>query len=484
MNGSWIRSATVFAMAVAVAGSGVLRAERTPGAAEQSDDAMVKKARAIHEKVIALDTHDDIAPNNFTAERNYTQRLDTQVNLPKMLEGGLDASFFIVYVGQGPLTPEGYDSAYKQAIEKFDAVHRLTEQIAPDKIALALTAADVRRIASQGKKVALIGVENGYPLGDDEPTALARVKEFYDRGARYMSLAHNGHSQLSDSNTGERDGWTWNGLSPLGKHVIAEMNKWGIMVDVSHPSKESMMQAAALSKAPIIASHSGVRALCDHSRNMDDEQLLALKKNGGVVQLVAFNTYVKTPPAPSPERTAALAKLEDEYSLPSGSLGRGGRGGGRGAAPAATAPGPATAAGEAGRGGRGRGGALAQLSDEKRAEVQAKLAALDTQFPPPPRATVKDFVDHVDYAVKKIGIDHVGISSDFDGGGGVDGWNGADETFNVTLELVRRGYTEAQIAKIWSGNLLRVMDEVQKVAAKLQKASPGTHVPVVSARRF
>ena len=199
-----------------------------------------------------------------------------------MFEGGLDASFFIVYVGQGPLTPEGYESAYKQAVAKFDAVHRLTEQIAPDKIQLALTAADVRRINATGKKVALIGVENGYPLGDDEKIALARVKEFYDRGARYMSLAHNGHSQLSDSNTGEREGWKWNGLSPLGKKVIAEMNRVGIMIDVSHPSKESMMQAVALSKAPIIASHSAVRVLADVSRNMDDEQLLALKKNGGV----------------------------------------------------------------------------------------------------------------------------------------------------------------------------------------------------------
>ncbi len=224
--------------------------------AQPADPALVAKARGIHERVIALDTHNDINPRNFTKSRNYTQRLDNQVNLPKMVEGGLDASFFIVYVGQGPLTPEGYDDAYKQAIEKFDAIHRLTEQIAPDRIGLALTAADVRTIARSGSKVALIGVENGYPLGTD----LTRVKEFYDRGGRYMSLAHNGHSQLSDSNTGERDGDGCNGLIDLGKQVIAEMNRWGIMVDVSHPSKESMLQAIALSKAPIIASHSAARA--------------------------------------------------------------------------------------------------------------------------------------------------------------------------------------------------------------------------------
>ena len=463
MDIRWITRGAAAVMLAAVVVPGSLRAERPMAApiatADQgNEDALVKKAHAIHDKVIALDTHNDISPTDFTAERNYTQRLDTQVNLPKMVDGGLDASFFVVYVGQGPLTPEGYESAYKQASEKFDAIHRFTEQIAPGKIQLALTSADVRRINAAGKKVALIGVENGYPLGDDEKIALARVKEFYDRGARYLSLAHNGHSQLSDSNTGEREGWKWNGLSPLGKKVIAEMNRVGIMIDVSHPSKESMMQAVSLSKAPIIASHSAVRALADVSRNMDDEQLLALKKNGGVIQVVAFNTYVKTDSA---ERHQALDELAKEFGLPPGTP-LGGRGGRRGGA----APGAA-----GGRQGGGRGqNALAQLSDEKRAELQTKLAALDEKFPPPARSNVKDFVNHIDYAVKKIGIDHVGISSDFDGGGGVDGWNGAEETFNVTLELVRRGYTEEQIGKIWSGNLLRVMDEVQNVAKKMGRS--------------
>ena len=232
-----------------------------------TDDALIKKAQGIHDRVIALDTHDDINAADFTPERNYTQDLGNQVNLPKMIKGGLDAAFFIVYVGQGPLTSEAYDNAYKQAVEKFDAIHRLTEKIAPDKIELALTAADVRRINKAGKKVALVGVENGYPLGDAS-TAVKRVKEFYDRGARYLSLAHNGHSQLADSNTGEATGeWMHNGLSDLGKQVVAEMNRVGIMVDLSHPSKQSNLQAIALSKAPVIASHSAARALCDHSRD-------------------------------------------------------------------------------------------------------------------------------------------------------------------------------------------------------------------------
>jgi membrane dipeptidase len=412
------------------------------GAQQASDSALVAKARAIHDRVIALDTHVDIDPHNFTTDHpNYTDRLTTQVNLPKMLEGGLDAVFFSIFVGQGPLTPEGYQRAYDADMEKFGAVHRLAEQLAPDKIEIAYRAADVAKIAAKGKKVALMGVENAYGIG----TAITNIKKFYDQGARYMSLAHNGHSQMSDSNTGERDGvWLYHGLSPLGKQAVAELNRVGIMIDISHPSKESMMQTLALTKAPIIASHSAVRALCDVSRNLDDEQLLALKKNGGVVQMVAFSSYVKQSPPPSPERQQALAAVRTEFGLP-------------------------PAAGAGGGGGGGRGAGLQSLPAEKRAEYQRRVAQVDSQFPPPPRATVKDFVDHIDYAVKLIGVDHVGISSDFDGGGGVDGWSQASETFNVTLELVRRGYTEEQISKMWSGNLLRVMRDVEKVAAGLQR---------------
>jgi len=412
------------------------------GAQQASDSALVAKARAIHDRVIALDTHVDIDPHNFTTDHpNYTDRLTTQVNLPKMLDGGLDAVFFSIFVGQGPLTPEGYQRAYDADMEKFAAVHRLAEQLAPDKIEIAYRADDVARIAAKGKKVALMGVENAYGIG----TAITNIKKFYDQGARYMSLAHNGHSQMSDSNTGERDGvWLYHGLSPLGKQAVAELNRVGIMIDISHPSKESMMQTLALTKAPIIASHSAVRALCDVSRNLDDEQLLALKKNGGVVQMVAFSSYVKQSPPPSPERQQALAAVRTEFGLP-------------------------PAAGAGGGGGGGRGAGLQSLPAQKRAEYQRRVAQVDSQFPPPPRATVKDFVDHIDYAVKLIGVDHVGISSDFDGGGGVDGWSQASETFNVTLELVRRGYTEEQISKVWSGNLLRVMRQVEQVAADLKK---------------
>jgi membrane dipeptidase len=280
-------------LVIALAGLARLTAGQIAQGAD-AERALAARARAIHDRVITLDTHDDIDPAHFQPACNDTQRLTTQVNLPKMRDGGLDVAFLIVYTAQGPLTAEGYADAYRQAIEKFDAVHRLTGQIAPKEIGLALTPADVTRIAASGRKVAVIGIENGYPIGTD----LARVEEFWRRGGRYLSLAHNGHNQLSDSNTGEDTADAPNGgMSPLGRQVIAEMNRLGIMVDVSHPSKASMLQAVALSKAPIIASHSAVRALANHRRNMDDEMLLALKKNGGVVQVVAFAGYVKVQPA-------------------------------------------------------------------------------------------------------------------------------------------------------------------------------------------
>lgn len=428
----------------ALLGAAILTAFSGLTAAAQKavdEAALIAKAKKIHAKAITLDTHNDINTSNFTEKVNYTQDLPNQVNLPKMKQGGLDVSWMIVYTGQGELTEEGYKRAYDNAIDKFDAIHRLTEKIAPDQIEVALTSKDVHRIVKSGKLVAMIGVENAYPIGTD----LSRIKMFADRGARYMSLAHNGHSQLADSNTGEADGkWLNNGLSELGKKAIAEMNKWGIMIDLSHPSKQANLQAIALSKAPVIASHSGARALCDHSRNLDDEQLAAIKKNGGVVQAVAFRNYVSK--EKSDLRNAKSAEIMKELAAKEGftMLDR---------------------------------ADVVKLPAAERAAYQQKAQAFRTKVNPivkerlaavAPDVNVKDFVNHIDYLVKKIGIDHVGISSDFDGGGGVEGWDSAAETFNVTLELVRRGYTEKQIDKLWSGNLLRVLDQVQAVAKKLQ----------------
>jgi len=408
--------------------------------AQTQDSELIEKATRIHERVITIDTHNDININNFTTEKNYTQDLDTQVNLPKMMAGGLDVSWLIVYTGQGELNEQGYAEAYENAISKFDAIHRLTETYAPEAIGLAKTSAEVRKLVSEGKKVAMIGVENAYPVGTD----LSRIKEFHDRGARYMSLSHNGHSQFSDSNTGEEnDEWLHNGLSQLGEKAVLEMNKYGIMIDVSHPSKEAIKDMFRISKAPLIASHSSARALCDHSRNLDDELLELFRENGGVVQTVAFSSYLNT------ENHNTFSKAETEvYKNTANQLG------------------------------------LSYLerdsvrkldetakenyyTDLKKIRTAAKNALDNLNETSTPVAVV-DFVDHIDYLVKKIGIDHVGISSDFDGGGGIYGWDDASETLNVTIELVRRGYSEQEIAKLWGENLLRVLDEVQDVSRNMQ----------------
>jgi membrane dipeptidase len=406
--------------------------------AAQDDAALVARARAIHDRVMTLDTHVDISPAAFRKDTaNYvTGVARNQVDIPKMEAGGLDAAFLIVYVGQArTIDSASMADAYRQAMEKFAAVHRLTDTLAPTRVGFARTADDARRIYASGRKVIFIGIENGFPVGTD----LTRIKQFADLGGRYLSLAHNGHSQLSDSNTGERDGvWLHNGLSPLGRAAIAELNKWGIMIDISHPSKASMMQTLELTKAPIIASHSGVRALCNHSRNLDDEQIRGMGKNGGVIQLVAFNSYVKCDPTRTAAREGAMQSLRMKYGI--------------------TGTNPRDVSTQ-----------VAALPDDRRNAYLAEQEDITARrYPADPRATVKDFVDHIDYVVKMIGIDHVGISSDFDGGGGVEGWRDATETFNVTLEMVRRGYTEQQIEKIWSGNTLRVLTEVQKVAATLQ----------------
>ncbi len=418
-----------------------LIAQATP--AIESEEALIARARGIHERVITLDTHADINTVNFMDDRNYTMDLETQVTLPKMVRGGLDVAFFIVYTGQGPLTEEGYGNAMANATEKFSAIHRLAERFAPGTIEVAYTSEDVRRIAASGKKVAMIGVENAYSMGLD----IGNIQRFQEQGARYVSLAHNGHSQFADSNTGEADGiWLHNGLSELGRQAVPELNRWGIMIDLSHPSKEANMQVLALSRAPVIASHSSARAVNDVSRNLSDEELLAIRDNNGVVQATAFRSYLNT--EKNNANLAALAALRGSIAQELGFT-------------------------------LLDGAAVRALSDAERSAYNERLTQVNSLAAPrlaaevdaiAPPVNVADFVDHIDYMVDLIGVEHVGISSDFDGGGGVAGWNDASETFSVTLELVRRGYTEEQIGLLWSGNLLRVLDDVQRIAAELQAA--------------
>ncbi len=414
-------------------------ADEMPETARESEADLIARAREIHDRVITLDTHIDINTSNFTAERNYATDLPTQATLPKMEAGGLDVGWFIVYTAQGLLNDEGFADAYANAVDKFDAIHRLTTEYAPDRIELALTSEDVRRIAASGKLVAMIGVENAYPVGRE----ISRIEEFHSRGARYISLSHTGPSQFSDAHSGENDGdYLHDGLSDLGRRAIAEMNRLGIMIDISHPSKASVLQTLELTRAPVVASHSAARALSDVSRNLDDESLRAVAENGGVVQTVALRSFVHTIKNAAHSEAMSALRAEVAAEMDFELIGRGG---------------------------------MYMLSDEERDAYMARMEELEAEVAEraagmkiPPDVGVADFVDHIDYMVNLIGIEHVGISSDFDGGGGVAGWDDASETFNVTLELVRRGYAEEEIAMLWSGNLLRVLDEVQSVAARIQ----------------
>ncbi len=375
------------------------------------DAALLARAKAIHAKALTIDTHVDISGANYaTPALDPGTLTNLKCDLVKMKAGGLDGVFLAVFVGQRPdLTPAGYKAAYDQAIAKFDAIDRLTK-MHPDLAEPARTPADVERIVKTGKRAIMIGIENGYPVGTD----LATLREFYARGARYMTLVHTTHNQLADS-SGPKEP-LYNGLSEQGKKVVAEMNRLGMMVDLSHASARSFWDAIAISKAPIIESHSGCAAITPSDRNLTDEQLTALAKNGGVIQIVALNEYLKTP---SPERAKAIQALRAE-------LDRSGQGAAR---------------------------------EKLYATYEERMKGIDAKYP---GATLEDFVNHIDHAVKVAGIDHVGIGTDFDGGGGIPGFGDHSEALNVTVELVKRGYSDEQIAKIWGGNLLRVWREVEK----------------------
>jgi membrane dipeptidase len=412
-------------------GSGAASAggDAAPGSAAQTSGVtsaplyfapLVGPDEAFVKDVLTLDTHVDI-PLDFATPAVDPKSGDLQVNIEKMRRGGLDAAFFVVYVGQTARTPENYVQAQKDAMRKFDAIHRMAEVLYPDDIGIAYTPADVERLVASGKLAAAIGIENGYVIGKD----LGLLDKYYALGARYMTLVHNGHNDLGDSAQPQADlgdeAEEHGGLSDFGRQVVARMNDLGIMVDISHASKKTALDAIRASRAPVIASHSGAAAVAEHVRNLDDEALLALKDNGGVVQVVAFDAYDKYQP---PEQIAAMQELRKRLGIE-------------------------------------RGVEIAKLPEEQRITYLMGVKRIQNRWPP---ATVDDLVDHVDYVVNLIGIDHVGISSDFGGGGGVIGWTDASETGNVTRELLSRGYSKEQMAKLWGGNLLRVWGEVEQAA--------------------
>ena len=387
------------------------------------------RAVAIHARVLTLDTHVDIPPDFGTESYDPREAKGGrgQIDLVGMERGGLDAVFFIVYVGQGERNAAGYARAMADAFAKFAAIRRMTDVQYPDTIALARTAADVRRIHGEGRLAALIGIENGHALGRD----LRMLDTYHDFGARYLGLTHNGHNDLGDSAVPyprlKDSPVEHRGLTDFGRAAVGRANDLGIMVDISHAAMTTALDAIEASRAPVIASHSSVRGVYDHPRNLSDEALTALRENRGVAQMVAFDAYLRPV---SGERQAALRALRTEMGI-------------KGFAD------------------------FQRLSDDKRDAWHARREEIDAKWP---KASVSDFADHIDYAVKLIGIDHVGIASDFNGGGGIAGWDNARDTLNVTVELVRRGYDEDQIAKLWGGNLLRVMEAVE--AHRLEPGTP------------
>lgn len=385
------------------------------------EEELLVRAKEIHEKVLTVDTHAD-TPSRLLREgwviaewHDPDERSSGCIDLPRMKEGGLDAEFFAVYARQGELSPEGYASAKQRADQQIDALYQMEADYS-DLVAIAKTPDDAYRLEKLGKRAAFIGLENGYAIGRD----LAGVKYFYDRGVRYITLCHSGDNDICDSSF-EREHPEDNGLTEFGDQVVAECNRLDIMVDVSHASDRSFFDVLQVTKAPVIASHSSVRAICDHPRNLTDEMLKALAENGGVIQICFVSSFVKTP-KPNPERDAAMAQLEEKY------------------------------------------GSRSDISDEEtRKKWREEFMAIREKFPEE-RATVKDIVDHIDYVVELIGVDYVGIGTDFDGGGGVDGCDDVSDMPNITEELVRRGYSEEDIRKIWGGNLMRVFRGVGNIA--------------------
>jgi len=379
------------------------------------------KAARIHKSVLTIDTHCDTPLNLMHEGFDVGKRQDqastgTKVDFPRMKEGGMDAQFFAVFVSQGPRTPAGDSIVKKKALDILAAIQKSVAAY-PDLAEIALTPDDAYRLKGEGKRAIFMGIENGYALAND----ISMVKKYHDMGIRYITLCHTSNNDICDSSTDKKKGAEYHGLSPFGKEVVAEMNKTGVMIDVSHISDESFMDVIRLSKAPVIASHSCSRAICDHPRNLTDDELRTLAKNGGVIQMCFLSDYVKKAD-PNPKRDSALAVINKKYNDFQG------------------------------------------LTDEQSKEAYKEYRETGKKFPNK-LATVQDMVDHIDHIVKVIGIDHVGIGTDFDGGGDLSGCRDVSQIGNVTLELVKRGYSEEDIRKIWGGNFMRVFREVQKLAS-------------------
>lgn len=382
-----------------------------------------KAVMQLHQKLITLDSHLDTPASldlpGWSIEEGHDVHSDyTQVDLPRMKKGGLDGGFWAIYTPQGPVTIEGFRKARDFAILRGVSIREMVASD-PANFQLALEAKDAAPIAAAGKRIVYMSIENAYPLGED----VTLLKTFYDMGVRVSGFAHFAHNQFADSSTDPSKKPRYGGLSPLGKELLKEMNRLGIVPDASHSSDQVLDDLLALSTTPVLLTHSGCKAVYDHPRNIDDEHLKALAAKGGVIQMNAYGAYLRAS-KPNPERQKALAGLYAQMRED------------------------------------------AKLSPEARAALLAKRQEIDRLYPDTDRPTFDDFMAHMLHALKVVGPDHVGIGADWDGGGGVVGMEDVLDLPKITAALLKAGYSEADVQKIWSGNVLRVLAAAEAGKAK------------------
>ncbi|RYY25458.1 MAG: membrane dipeptidase [Sphingomonadales bacterium] len=383
-------------------------------AAPLQDDPVTTTDRISHDQMLILDTHLD-TPEFFEhpgwdfARWHDVDFDKSQVDIPRMEQGGLDGGFFVIYTGQGPLTAAGYAKARNGALVRANWIQKVVAAN-PTKLAFATTAADAARIAKSGKRIVYQSIENSYPLGED----ISLLSYFYDLGVRMASPVHFRNNQFADSGTDKVK--AFNGFSPLGKAWLVEMNRLGMVVDVSHASDDVFDQALALSKTPIILSHSGPKAIYDHARNLDDERMRKLAKAGGVIQI--NSVYLAA--GDSNKARNAIQERQDNWWILSEAEQR------------------------------------KLIADKKVADATDPYLGPDFEV----------FMQSLLHAIKVMGVDHVGVGADWDGGGGVRGFEDITALPKVTARLRKEGYKDAEIEKIWSGNVLRVMKAAEDWAAR------------------
>lgn len=385
----------------------------------QNEAKLLRKAEKIHRKAFTVDTHAD-APINMMkegfdiAQKHNFDEDGTQIDFPRMKEGGMDAMFFAVYLGQGKRTPEGNAEAKEKALKIFEKIHEAVKKN-PEVAELAVSAKDGYRIEKAGKRAVFIGMENGWPVG----TELANLKLYYDLGLRYITLSHSFNNDICDSSS-DPEGAEFNGLSKFGEEVVKEMNRLGIIIDISHVSDSTFYDVIRLSKAPVFASHSSCRALCNHWRNMTDDMIRTMAKNGGVIQINFVPDFLKKP---NEQHAVSIKELRMKMMR-------------------------------------------AETTADEQKQIEQELKKLKEKYKAD-IPTVKEAVDHIEHVIKLVGIDHVGIGMDMDGGGQLQECKDVSEIKNITIELLRRGYSAKDIKKIWGGNTMRVLDAVEKISKTL-----------------